>query len=61
MMLEHMGWREAADRIRQALQATIREGTVTYDLARQIQGAREVRCSEFAARLADILESGSAG
>ena len=61
MMLEHMGWREAADRIRQALQATIREGTVTYDLARQIQGAREVRCSEFAARVAEILEAGSAG
>ncbi|HSM74795.1 MAG TPA: isocitrate dehydrogenase (NADP(+)) [Desulfobacterales bacterium] len=61
MMLEHMGWREAADRIRQALQAAIREGTVTYDLARQIQGAREVRCSEFAARVAEILEAGSAG
>jgi isocitrate dehydrogenase len=61
MMLEHMGWREAADRIRHALQATIREGTVTYDLARQIQGAREVRCSEFGARLADILETGRAG
>jgi isocitrate dehydrogenase len=61
MMLEHMGWREAADRMRQALQATIREGTVTYDLARQIQGAREVRCSEFAARLADLLETGIAG
>ena len=61
MMLEHMGWREAADRIRQALQAAIREGTVTYDLARQIQGAREVRCSEFAARVAEILEAGGAG
>ena len=61
MMLEHMGWQEAADRIRQALQAAIREGTVTYDLARQIQGAREVRCSEFAARVAEILEAESAG
>ncbi len=61
MMLEHMGWREAADRIRRALQSAIREGTVTYDLARQIQGAREVRCSEFAARVAEILEAGSAG
>ncbi|MGB8719017.1 MAG: isocitrate/isopropylmalate family dehydrogenase, partial [Desulfobacterales bacterium] len=61
MMLEHMGWREAADQIRQALQATIREGTVTYDLARQIQGAHEVRCSEFAARLVEILETAIAG
>jgi isocitrate dehydrogenase len=61
MMLEHMGWREAADQIRQALQTTIREGTVTYDLARQIQGAHEVRCSEFAARLVEILETAIAG
>jgi isocitrate dehydrogenase len=56
-----MGWREAADQVRRALQSAIREGTVTYDLARQIQGAREVRCSEFAARVSEILEAGSAG
>jgi len=48
MMLDHMDWREAANAIRQALQATIRAGIVTYDLARQIEGATEVKCSEFA-------------
>ncbi|MDA8140998.1 MAG: isocitrate dehydrogenase (NADP(+)) [Desulfobacteraceae bacterium] len=48
MMLEHMGWIEAAEKIRVALQATIKAGVVTYDLARQISGAREVKCSAFA-------------
>jgi len=48
MMLEHMGWREASERIRSALQATIQSKTVTYDLARQIEGASEVKCSQFA-------------
>jgi len=48
MMLVHMGWREASELIRNALQSTIQSKTVTYDLARQIDGAREVKCSEFA-------------
>jgi len=48
MMLEHMGWKEAAVRIRTSLQATIQAGIVTYDLARQIPGATEVSCSGFA-------------
>jgi isocitrate dehydrogenase len=48
MMLEYLGWREAAWLIRNALQATIKTKTVTYDLARQIGGATEVKCSEFA-------------
>jgi isocitrate dehydrogenase len=48
MMLVHMGWREASELIRSALQSTIQSKTVTYDLARQIDGAREVKCSEFA-------------
>ena len=51
MMLEHMGWQESADMIWQALQQAIADGQVTYDLARQIDGAREVKCSEFAARV----------
>jgi isocitrate dehydrogenase len=55
MMLDHMGWLEAAEKIRQALQKTIRDGIVTYDLARQIQGAREVKCSAFAASIAERL------
>ena len=55
MMLDYMGWGEAADRIRKALQATIIDGVVTYDLARQIDGAREVACSAFASGIADRL------
>ena len=51
MMLEDMGWQESADMIWQALQQAIADGQVTYDLARQIEGAREVKCSEFAARV----------
>jgi len=47
MMLDYMGWNEAAALIRKSLQSTIKEGTVTYDLARQIEGAKEVKCSEF--------------
>ncbi|MEE4261959.1 MAG: isocitrate dehydrogenase (NADP(+)) [Desulfobacteraceae bacterium] len=48
MMLDYMGWREASALIRSALQATIQAGTVTYDLARQMEGTTEVTCSEFA-------------
>ena len=48
MMLDYMGWKPAADLIRAALQQTIRDGIVTYDLARQIAGASEVKCSRFA-------------
>ncbi|MGD8512887.1 MAG: isocitrate dehydrogenase (NADP(+)) [Deltaproteobacteria bacterium] len=48
MMLEHLEWSEAALAIEQAIQKTISAGVVTYDLARQMAKAREVRCSEFA-------------
>jgi len=48
MMLEHMGWSEAADFIREAIERTIRAKIVTYDLARQMRRAKEVRCSGFA-------------
>ncbi len=47
MMLEFMGWREAADLIVRGLERTIRQKTVTYDFARLTEGATEVRCSEF--------------
>ena len=48
MMFDYMGWKEAADLIRKSLGDVIQAGVVTYDLARQIQGAKEVKCSEFA-------------
>jgi isocitrate dehydrogenase len=47
MMLDHMGWREASRMIRNALQDTIEAKTVTYDLARQIREASQLKCSEF--------------
>jgi isocitrate dehydrogenase len=48
MMLDYIGWPEAGDRIRRALQEAIGSGVVTYDLARQIPGAKTVACSAFA-------------
>jgi isocitrate dehydrogenase len=48
MMLEYLGWREAGDALREAVRKTIAQKVVTYDLARQMEGAKEVRCSEFA-------------
>ena len=47
MMLRYMGWVEAADAIIAALEKTIAQKTVTYDFARQMDGAKEVKCSEF--------------
>ncbi|MGQ9655570.1 MAG: NADP-dependent isocitrate dehydrogenase, partial [Thermodesulfobacteriota bacterium] len=55
MMLRHMGWCEAADRVEQALAQTIAAGTVTYDLARQMPGAVELSCSEFSDAVARRL------
>jgi len=55
MMLDHMGWREASELIRNAMQSTIQSKTVTYDLARQIDGATEVKCSEFAQAIVDHM------
>ena len=48
MLLEHLGWKEAADSIVQALEKTIQNKTVTYDLERQMSGAKKLKCSEFA-------------
>jgi isocitrate dehydrogenase len=48
MMLDYIGWTEAAEIVRNSFQKTISEQIVTYDLARQIDGATEVKCSEFA-------------
>jgi isocitrate dehydrogenase len=48
MMLEYMGWGKAAECVRRGIVAAIGQKTVTYDLARQMEGAREVRCSQFA-------------
>lgn len=48
MLLEHLGWQEAADLIYNGLETSINNKTVTYDFARLMEGATEVKCSEFA-------------
>ena len=55
MMFEHLGWQDAADDIVQALEATIADKIVTYDFARLMEGATEVKTSEFAAAICDRL------
>src|SRR5665213_2576825 len=51
MMLEYLGWQEAADLILKGLEGAINAKTVTYDFARQMTGAKEIRCSEFASEM----------
>lgn len=55
MMLRYMGWTEAADRIIAAMDRVIAAKTVTYDFARQMEGAAEVKCSEFGNLLAEAM------
>jgi isocitrate dehydrogenase len=55
MMFEHLGWQDAADDIIRALEATIGDKVVTYDFARLMEGATEVKCSEFAQAVVDRL------
>ena len=47
-MLRYLGWTEAADAIIRAMDKTIAGRIVTYDFARLMEGATEVKCSEFA-------------
>ena len=55
MMFDHLGWTEVAQRITQAMEKTIGSKVVTYDLARQMEGAKKVKCSEFATALIENL------
>ncbi|MGD8980240.1 MAG: isocitrate dehydrogenase (NADP(+)) [Desulfobacterales bacterium] len=55
MMLDYLGWKEAADRIRKGLAEAVANKRVTYDLARQMEGAVEVKCSEFAEEIVRYL------
>jgi isocitrate dehydrogenase len=48
MMLDYLGWKTAGDRVREGLEKAVAQKRVTYDLARQMEGAVEVKCSEFA-------------
>jgi isocitrate dehydrogenase len=47
MMLRYLGWTEAADLIVKGMDGAISAKTVTYDFARLMDGAKEVKCSEF--------------
>ena len=55
MMLRFMGWNEAADLIIKGLETTIQHKHVTYDLERQMEGAKLLRCSEFGKAIADNM------
>jgi len=56
MMLEYMGWDEAAKKIERGLEQTIKNKTVTYDLERQMEGATKVATSEFATQIINNMQ-----
>ena len=56
MMLQYLGWEEAATLIEKALSATVQQKRVTYDLARQMEGATEIKCSEFGAAIVENMD-----
>jgi isocitrate dehydrogenase len=59
MLFEYLGWYEARDLIVESVRGTIASGYVTYDLARQVEGAKTLRCSEFADAVVKRMEPGA--
>ncbi len=55
MMLRHLGWNEAADLVIKGMDGAIGAKTVTYDFARLLEGAKEVKCSEFASAMIEHM------
>ena len=55
MMLDYIGWREASEAVAEAYTKTVADKIVTYDFARQMEGAREVKTSEFASAVIERL------
>ena len=55
MMFDYLGWNEAGKRIKKSLEKTISKKTVTYDLARQMKGAKRLKCSQFASAIIENL------
>jgi len=55
MMFDHLGWSEAAQRITKAVEKTVASKVVTYDIARQMEGTKKVKCSEFANAIIENL------
>ncbi len=56
MLFEYLGWKDAGDLIRDAVEATIRDGLVTYDLERNLEDATKLATSEFAAEVVQRIE-----
>jgi isocitrate dehydrogenase len=54
-MFRYLGWPEAADRIEASLEAAVEDRIVTYDFARLMEGATEVKTSEFAAAMIERM------
>ena len=57
MMFRHLGWNEAADLIEQGIGASIMQKRVTYDLARQVEGATELKTSQFAEAIIENMRA----
>ncbi len=55
LLLQHLGWNEAAELVLNSVEKTIASKTVTYDFARLMEGATEVKCSEFGTTLIDNM------
>jgi isocitrate dehydrogenase len=55
MMFDYLGWNEVSQKITKAVEKTISSKIVTYDLARQMRGAKKVKCSEFASAIIENL------
>lgn len=55
LMFDYLGWKEAGKKIRKAMEKTILRKTVTYDLARQMKGAKKLKCSQFASAIIENL------
>jgi isocitrate dehydrogenase len=55
MMFDYLGWKEVGQKIKKALEIAISRKTVTYDLARQMRGAKKLKCSEFASAIIESL------
>jgi isocitrate dehydrogenase len=56
MLFEHLGWKDSAELVAAALMRTVADGTVTYDLARKVDGAKLLRAPEFCDRLIENFE-----
>ena len=57
MMLEHLGWNEAANLLEHGIELTIKQKRVTYDLERQMDGATLLKCSEYGNAIVENMEA----